>query len=61
MKAAVIQSFSRIGVFGVSAGPCAAFVGAFLVTDLSQSSPGLGILSQAQVQTLNPVVGAMIR
>src|SRR4029453_4259097 len=31
-KSAVVQSFSCVGVFGVSAGLCAAFAGAFLVT-----------------------------
>jgi Ca2+-binding RTX toxin-like protein len=32
MKSAVVQSFSRLGVFGISTGLCAAFVGTFLVT-----------------------------
>ena len=35
--------------------------GGIAFADLSQSAPGFGIVSQAQVQTLNPVVGAMIR
>ena len=35
--------------------------GGIAFADLSQSSPAFGIVSQAQVQTLNPVVGAMIR
>ena len=35
--------------------------GGIAFADLSQSSPGFAIVSQAQVQTLNPVVGAMIR
>ena len=35
--------------------------GGIAFADLSQSSPGFGIVSQAQVQTLNRVVGAMIR
>jgi hypothetical protein len=35
--------------------------GGIAFADLSQSSPAFGVVSQAQVQTLNPVVGAMIR
>ena len=35
--------------------------GGIAFADLSQSSPGFGIVSQAEVQTLNRVVGAMIR
>ena len=35
--------------------------GGIAFADLSQSAPGFGIVSQAEVQTLNPLVGAMIR
>src|SRR5262245_2886938 len=35
--------------------------GGIAFADLTQSSPASGLVSQFQVQTLNPVVGAMIR
>jgi hypothetical protein len=35
--------------------------GAIAFADLTQSSPAFTIVSQPQLQTLNPVVGSMIR
>ena len=40
---------------------CSQGSGGIAFADLSQSSPGFVAVSQQQVQTLNPLVGTMIR